>query len=254
MASNSPHSRRCRRQQQQQPLPAMLLLAAALLAAAAPSALLAAAQSLPDKGTCVATAASQQDNLNVLAPCVGGPTASCCSTVNGFAGPGAPLAYCLCYPDLLEQLLQTVESNSLAQRFGVNRNLVSSVLNSCNIPNANNAGSCPATPGGGGPGVSVTAPGTTVGVAPGGATSVTAPGTTVNAGPGGTSVTAPFTNVNVGGPGKPGPAAAPAGGARPGPAPPQPASSGGRPPFGSRIVKALERYCDTHPWHPACSK
>lgn len=70
-------------------------------------------------------------------------------------------------------------------------------LNSCNIPNANNAGSCPATPGGGGPGVSVTAPGTTVGVAPGGATSVTAPGTTVNAGPGGTSVTAPFTNVNV---------------------------------------------------------
>ncbi|KAG2452813.1 hypothetical protein HYH02_002160 [Chlamydomonas schloesseri] len=225
---------------------AALLLAAALLAAAA------ASQSLPDKGTCVSTAASQQDNLNVLAPCVGGPTASCCSTVNGFAGPGAPLAYCLCYPDLLEQLLGTVESNSLAKRFGVDRNLVTSVLNSCNIPNAGKSGSCPAAPGGGGPGVSVTAPGTTVGVAPGGATSVTAPGTSVNAGPGGTSVTAPFTNVNVGGAGKPGPAAGPA--AAPGPAPPQPASGGGRPPFGSRIVKALQMYCDTHPWHPACSK
>ncbi|KAG2444522.1 hypothetical protein HXX76_001269 [Chlamydomonas incerta] len=244
MASTPPQSRR------RQPLPAALLLAA-LLAAAAPSLLLpvSAQAALPDKGSCVSTAASQQNNLNVLAPCVGGPTSSCCSTVNGFAGPGAPLAYCLCYPDLLEQLLETVESNSLAKRFGVDRNLVSSVLNSCNIPNANKAGSCPATPGG--PGVSVTAPGTTVGVAPGGATSVTAPGTNVNAGPGGTSVTAPFTNVNVGGASKPGPATAPAAAA--GPAPPQPAS-GGRPPFGSRIVKALQMYCDTHPWHPACSK
>ena len=82
----------------------MLLLAAALLAAAAPSALLAAAQSLPDKGTCVATAASQQDNLNVLAPCVGGPTVraggraggrvACARVVARFGGVGGALPAC----------------------------------------------------------------------------------------------------------------------------------------------------------------
>lgn len=71
-------------------------------------------------------------------------------------------------------------------------------LQSCSVPFAQgtDGAACPAA--GAGPAVSVTAPGTTVGVGAGGATSVTAPGATVGVTPGGaTSVTAPGTNVAV---------------------------------------------------------
>ncbi|KXZ44384.1 hypothetical protein GPECTOR_68g355 [Gonium pectorale] len=175
--------------------PRLLLLAAAALCAALLAA--PARAQLPDKGTCVSVASGQQSNINALAPCVSGPTASCCSTIGGFAGPGTPLFQCLCYPDLLEQLLSTVESNSLAQRFGVTRSSISTVLQACGVPHSGGTGNA-ACPSGAGPSVAVTAPGTTVGVAPGGQTTVTAPGTTVNAGPQGTQVTAPGgTSVSV---------------------------------------------------------
>ncbi|EFJ46827.1 hypothetical protein VOLCADRAFT_92698 [Volvox carteri f. nagariensis] len=124
---------------------------------------------LPDKNQCISTASAQSGNVNVLAPCVGGPSSSCCSTVKGFAGPGAPLGYCLCYPDLEEQLLSTVENDATARRFGVTRSAVVNVLQSCSVPFASGTGgaACPS-----GAAVAVSAPTTKVGVAPSGATTV----------------------------------------------------------------------------------
>ncbi|PNH05028.1 hypothetical protein TSOC_008761 [Tetrabaena socialis] len=219
---------------------------------------------LPDKDSCVAAAESQSGNTQALAPCVNGPSAECCSTIKGFAGAAGPLANCLCYPDLLEQLFTTTESNTLARRFGVDRGLITNVLQSCGVPFAQGTGdaACPS-----GPGVSVTAPGTTVGVAPGGATSVTAPGTTVGVAPGGaTSVTAPGTTVGVApggatsvtapgttvgvvpGGGPSGPAAAPPKPPAPAAAPPAKAPEGRR----GVIKEVIKAYCKTHPEHPFC--
>ncbi|KAG2493598.1 hypothetical protein HYH03_008116 [Edaphochlamys debaryana] len=243
--------------------------ARALALAAALCLLGCALAQLPNKDQCVSTAAaaaSGNDQVTRLAPCVNGPSSSCCSQINGFAGPGSDLFQCLCYPDLLEQLYQLVESNSLAQRFGVDRTLIRNTLQGCNVPFAEGSGAATCPSGGGG--VSVTAPGTTVGVAPGGATTVTAPGTNVEAGPQGTSVTAPGTTVGVapggatsvtapgttvnaggGGLGKPagGAGATPSGATEAKPAGGN--EGGGRGRFLGRIFSA---YCKTHPWHPAC--
>ncbi|GIL67829.1 hypothetical protein Vafri_21097 [Volvox africanus] len=154
---------------------------------------------LPDKGQCISTASSQMGAITQFVSCGGGPTESCCSTVQGFAGPGSSLGYCLCYPDLEDQLLLLVESDPTAKRFGVTRDDVTSILQACNVPFASGTGGAacpavgpagptttvvagaapPAAAGAAGTTVAVSAPGTTVGVAPSGATTVRAPGTMV---------------------------------------------------------------------------
>ncbi|GIL67828.1 hypothetical protein Vafri_21097, partial [Volvox africanus] len=186
-----------------------------------------------------------------LRPCV---QESCCSTVQGFAGPGSSLGYCLCYPDLEDQLLLLVESDPTAKRFGVTRDDVTSILQACNVPFASGTGGAacpavgpagptttvvagaapPAAAGAAGTTVAVSAPGTTVGVAPSGATTVRAPG----------------TMVAVGGAARPAPAMYAAPAPAPGPAPaPSPAT---RAMFNKGMGSLFKRFCQNRPWHPKC--
>lgn len=86
-----------------------------------------------------------------LAPCQSGASEACCTAINNLAaiGGSGPLAGCLCYPEVLDETISTVESNALARAAGVTGDTVFGVLKECGVPFASSAGGsgCPATGG-----------------------------------------------------------------------------------------------------------
>ena len=81
----------------------------------------ASSKPLPSESSCTSAynALGQQTVLSRLSPCQGGITADCCAAGQALAGTSGDLAFCLCSPKLLAQIITTVESNPLARSAGI---------------------------------------------------------------------------------------------------------------------------------------
>ncbi|KAG1678969.1 hypothetical protein FOA52_013032 [Chlamydomonas sp. UWO 241] len=106
-----------------------------------------------DECTSTASALSEDDVVRELTPCASGATAACCEAGQKWAGlnEGAPLAGCLCYPELLDQVVALAEGNAQAKAFGVDREFITGLLQECGVPYAGGTGAaaCPSDNGGG---------------------------------------------------------------------------------------------------------
>lgn len=80
-----------------------------------------AAPELPSESSCTAKyyKIGEQAILSRLTPCQGGITPECCAAGQALAGASGELAYCLCSPNLLGQIIGTIEGNALARAAGI---------------------------------------------------------------------------------------------------------------------------------------
>ena len=98
----------------------MAALLAFLLSVCLKVALVGAATALPSEQSCTDkyNKIGQNALLARLSPCRSGITSECCTAGQALAGASGDFAYCLCIPKLLDQIISTTESNSLAKAAG----------------------------------------------------------------------------------------------------------------------------------------